>query len=104
MEEKLASQRSSETRSASTATSHRSNGKDGIQRNLYPFNDYISTKFMIKTDPYTSFETLINMIRNKYNREPLISEKGMFKLKLKVAQNLTGASLLAGDEKNRMIF
>ena len=64
LEEKLASQRSSEARSnASTASSFRSGAGEGEERTLYPFNDYTSTKFMIKTEPYSSFETIRNLLR-----------------------------------------
>jgi len=59
---------------------------------------------MVKTDPYVTFEMIRDLLRKKYNREPQVSEKGKFKLKMRVAEDLHETQQQQSDKQESMVF
>ena len=59
---------------------------------------------MVKTDPYVTFEMIRDLLRKKYNREPQVSEKGKFKLKMSVAEDLYETQQQQSDKQESMVF
>ena len=71
--------------SQTTASTHRALGDDPEPRTLYAYNDFARTKFVVKTDPHATFDMIRDVLRKKYEKEPLVSAKGKFKLKMRIA-------------------